>query len=245
MKKRWVLYLTLFLILSGLSSAEQVIELKVDFYKNGNVFLKGFKITEGKASPQELNGLYSLQLHDEHGNMVYEQALQPVHSPRNSVTSIFLSVPYQATYDTLVIKQGSQLYIKKSIPLMLCNSDHRCEAFETDETCAEDCVPERAPEHSLAYKASPDGVCDASCSTDSNCRSSPFPWIYLLLLVLIAGVSVFGYLEYKRIQAKHALLQQFNLPNQASIGVAPPKVSTSAPTSPSVSAPLPPPGNKL
>ena len=224
MKKRWTLYLTIFLLLLSLTFAQKVMELKIDFYQNGNVFLKGFKLVDGTPTQEKgaIGSVYNLQVFDEKGRPAYEQTIKPIYFPGSSMTSLFITVPYQEFYDTLVIKQGSQIHIRKSIHTLFCNLNQVCDGFETDQTCVEDCAPETL----IACKSSRDGTCDSSCNTDPDCRTSNFPWIYLVLIVIVISVCLIGYEEYKHIQNKHALLKQLNLPSQPAIGVAPPKVAS-------------------
>ncbi len=237
MKKRWELYCILFLLLLSIVAAERVMQVKFDFYQNGNVFLKGFKLAEGNPSEpaNEIGDIYTLQVFDEKGGLAYQQKIKPTYSAGSSTASVFLDLPYKETYDTFTLKKGDRLYIRKSIHQVLCNLDDECSAFETPQTCPEDCAPETLQ----GCKNAPDGVCDSKCSTDPDCRTTrAFSWIYFLLAFMIVGVCFYGYAEYKSIQAKHVLLKSLNLPSEATIGVAPPKTapvtgSSSPPTNPS------------
>ncbi len=228
--KRWECYLVAFLILVTLSSAEQVIDLKVDFYKNGNIFLKEVKISEGKVTEFDggVRDAYLLQITDQEERLVYETYLKPTYAAGNAMASLFLEIPYEESYDTLTIKKGDRIYIRKSIPVLLCNLDKECNNFETPQTCVEDCALQ------TLKTCSADNLCDLKCSVDPDCpMNSSMNWMHFILVLMITGLVIFGLTEYKRIRAKHILLRQFNLPSQAAIGVVPAKV---APTSGSVPA---------
>ncbi len=224
MKKRWELYFVFALLAVSFVTAGQVMQLKFDFYQNGNVFLKGFDLAEGNPpEPQnEIGDYYTLQIFDEKGNPLYQQRIKPAFLPGSSTTSLFLEVAYEENYDTITLKKGDRLYIRKPIHALLCNLDQECNNFETPKTCAEDCAPQTLKTCTSAA----DSTCDSRCPADPDCQTnSSVNWMYFLLVLMITGLVIFGLTEYKRIKAKHALLQKLNLPSQAAIGFAPAKVT--------------------
>ncbi len=171
MKKSLIAIAVFMLILTG--TAEQILEIDVDIYKNDSVSLNTMRVIESAPSIYIEPGDYKIEILNAAGEKIFEQQYR-------LLFMILSDPPTETDYDTVYLKTNYVPEMRKvkiydkdteifSHDIELCNSDGVCdEAYETIFNCPNDCSPEK--KESIC-NSDADGVCDPNCAegVDPDC----------------------------------------------------------------------------
>ena len=190
------------LALMQAASAERVLSVDLDVYKNDSVVLHKMIVEEGLPAIYVEPGDYLLQITDESGKNI---SVTPIKvsfivwsDPPSEMnpSMITLNIPYNKEMRVLKLyKGGKQIFLKK---IDVCNGNGACKiGFETHLSCPGDCPLKQ--KDGVCIKDT-DGICDPDCAqrVDQDCvqKGGVEQWLYGLLILVIVLVATL--IIYKR-----------------------------------------------
>jgi len=163
------------LLLMHAVSAEQVLSVELDVYKNDSVVLHQMTVEEGYSTKYVSPGDYRLQITDASGknlsDTVVGLSFMVWSDPPQEMDPSALSLRISYTKDMRILKLYRSDKLLFTSDINVCNDDGACEmGFETHLSCPGDC-----PQGSRDGICTPekDGVCDPDCAqgADPDCRA--------------------------------------------------------------------------
>ena len=208
MKKLSLLILLLITLSSVTAELQMTYEVTLTLDSNHQPKLEHLQVTLREPLPVPIfeNAPYLLELRHVSPSHTLTQPISLTQVP------LQLTIPYDAEYEALSLKKDGVTYFTISLPQVICDANGVCGSYESPYSCPEDCAGEvqQLPNTSLnVLEEEPE---------------SHFSWMYILIAVLAILIVFFGYVEYKKIKAKHEglTLNAIPLPSQPPSQFPPP-----------------------
>ena len=175
--KKIIILIGIFLLIP-LVSADLILNLEYQIFKDDNVEKKDLRLIQGRETGHITEGDYTIEILDEDNEIIYSQDIA-VHfqiftnppTPTND-SLISLRIKYEQEMDKLNIYNQDNLIYEEEI--VLCNYNGICEIEKGENylSCPEDC-PLHEPDGICIPNL--DGICDPDCApgVDPDCEEIP------------------------------------------------------------------------
>jgi hypothetical protein len=167
-----------FLIMIQTVSADIVLSIYCEVYKNDTVILHESKVMYGRPTAYIIPGNYKIQILDTNKNVMFEKSIDlnfmlmtdPPTPKDNSPLSIKVSFDSNMKYFRLT-HGDNEIFFQE---IVTCNKNGICDKFETYLNCPSDCPLNLRDGICINDR---DGVCDPDCSpgADPDCITTTQP----------------------------------------------------------------------